>query len=160
VEFALVISVFLLVVFSGIEVSRAIYQKHALARAAEAIVKELAQTNPDKQPLDAATGNPVPYTMSFADVSTAIADANTQAGLGLSTVWPPASAGYATVADLPGSLLAGTGCDATYGIDPSTNPEPCYGYDAATGYCDLPATDTLEACQAASNQDGSVEIIG
>jgi hypothetical protein len=160
VEFALVITAFLFLVFAGIEVSRAIFAKQTLARGAEVIAKELAQTNPDKEPLNVASGLPAPYIMSFTDVSTAIGDANRQSTLNFSTVWPHRPLTPTTVGGLPGGLQANTSCDATYGIDSATNPEPCYAYDAATGYCDLPATNTEEACQAAPSQDGSIEIIG
>lgn len=75
VEFAIVISVFLMLLFGSIEVARAIYEKQALARAAEVVVQELGQTDPEV--------NPSTWSMSQTDINNAIANASTRANLGL-----------------------------------------------------------------------------
>jgi Flp pilus assembly protein TadG len=77
VEFAIVFLVLSLVLFGAIEAARAVYEKDALTRAAEAIVQDLAEADPR---------GPNPFPTS-ASVSAAIADANQKAGLGLATGW-------------------------------------------------------------------------
>ena len=77
VEFAIVFSVFALVLFGAIEVSRAVYERHALARAAEVIAQELASSRN-------GTG-----AVSSATAGQALQDGARQSGLGFNTSNPP-----------------------------------------------------------------------
>jgi Flp pilus assembly protein TadG len=77
VEFAIVISVFLLLLFGAIEVSRAVYEKQALARGAEVIARQLAQTDPETNVMTPT------WSLYASDLTAAVDAANTQAGLGL-----------------------------------------------------------------------------
>jgi hypothetical protein len=108
-------------------VSRAIFEKHSLARAAETITQELAQTD--------AQNEGDSWTVGSNDARRAIADANRQANLGLSTVWtqPPP-------------------------VDRVTNP--AQKFNPADDSCDQLAGLNDDPCQSAANQDGSVMIIG
>jgi Flp pilus assembly protein TadG len=85
VEFAIVITVFLLLVFGAIEIGRAIYERQALARGAEVIADELAQTDPEN--------NATTWAMSASDVTTAVVHANSRASLGLNTDFSTSFAG-------------------------------------------------------------------
>ena len=123
VEFAIVLTVFTLLIFGSIEVSRAIFEKHSLARAAETITQELAQTDAENE------GDS--WTVGSSDARMAIADANRQANLGLSTVW-------------------------TQPITSTT----LYTFNPADNSCDVSTTVPDDTCQSAANQDGTVMIIG
>jgi Flp pilus assembly protein TadG len=145
VEFTIVISVFLFLVFGTIEVSRAIFEKQTLARAAEVIAQELADTNPRNvtSGTDPCSGTTVSnYIIGMADVQKAIADANRQSNLNLSTIWPTSP--YTDVAHLPGGCFASS----------------LESFDATTNLCDTPLSGTADECQAAPNQDGSVVVEG
>lgn len=134
VEFALAFSIFALLMFGVIEVGRAVYEKQALARAAETMVNTLAQA-------DARNGVPVQPVPSA--VSAAIAQANVTADLGLSTSYP-SSAGIGSGYYNAGSRTCVT--LANGGI--STNP-PCEfasnldGHVVIVGLPDLGFPDTL-----------------
>jgi Flp pilus assembly protein TadG len=130
VELAIVITIFTLVVFGAIEVSRAVFEKHTLARAAEVIVQELADTDPENGLAITNT-----WTLATTDMSKAISDTNRQAGLNLSTIWPTSP--YTDVVDLPNGKF---------------NP--------ADSACDLTPGPTDNTCQSAPNSDGSVVVTG
>ena len=74
-EFAIVFAVFVFVVFGAIEVSRAVYERHALARAAEVIAQELTSLRDKKQN----------YAIGSAIAGQALQDAARQAGLNFDT---------------------------------------------------------------------------
>ena len=110
-EFAIAITIFTLLIFGGIEGSRAVFEKHSLARAAETITQELAQTDPANAGINSSS-----WSMGASDVATAIADANRQAHLNLNTVWSPPT-GPATFSYNPADNM----CDKT----PGPNDDTC-----------------------------------
>jgi Flp pilus assembly protein TadG len=105
VEFAVVFLLLSTVLFGAIEVARAVFEKHSLARAAEVVTQELAQTDPSNS--DSS------WTLTAPMVSAAISNSNHQANLGLSTIWPQTT-GITTTALMTGTYNSGSNeCDAT-----------------------------------------------
>lgn len=131
VEFSLVIIAFLLIVFGTLEVARAVFERHSLARAAEVIAQELAETDPNRYSTAASF-----YTFSIDPrdstalgyLTTAISDANIQAKLGLATSIPATP------------IRAGT-------------------YNSSNHDCSGTST-TQDSCESFTNRDGSVTIVG
>lgn len=130
-EFAIAFSIFALLMFGVIEAGRAIYEKDALARAAETMVQTLAQA-------DVRSGMPMQPTA--AAVSAAIAQANQTADLNLSTAYP-----FTTLAN-PTGITGGNYDPVNRICVPSTTLPP--------------PPSTWQSCEFATNLDGHVLIIG
>jgi Flp pilus assembly protein TadG len=130
VEFALVIGVFLMVLLGAMEVARAIFEKQILARAAEVIANDLAQTDPE---LYGST-----WTMKASDLEKAVTQANQLVDLSLNTGFPDPStlSSYKLDAASHTCDAAGTGAPCQLAVNAD-------GSVAVVGSPDLSGTGTM-----------------